>query len=261
MLTRSFCHLPRVGPSTEADLWRQGCTSWDAFLADPKGFNLRGCDPVEAEDIILASREALAAGDFRFFARHFSKEVWRTWPAFADQAVYLDIETDGGQSGSSITVIGLYDDVGFRGLVKGKDLHDFPDLMEQYGMIVTFFGTGFDIPMLKRGFPRVPFDQIHLDLCMAFKRLGIRGGLKKIEKRFGLERGDDTDGLDGRDAIRLWYAAQRGREDALETLLAYNREDVANLKILAGIAYKQLESELLGPHLSGNLFDPVNRQG
>ena len=30
MLTKSFCHLPGVGPKTEQKLWAKGIRSWEA---------------------------------------------------------------------------------------------------------------------------------------------------------------------------------------------------------------------------------------
>ena len=117
-------------------------------------------------------------------------------------------------------------------------------------MIVTFFGSGFDIPMIKRAFPRCPIDQIHLDLCPALKRLGYRGGLKKIERQIGIQREDEADGLNGMDAIRLWREFQHGNSASLDRLIAYNREDVVNLEVLAQIAYDGLKDQLLNGHES-----------
>ena len=114
-------------------------------------------------------------------------------------------------------------------------------------MIVTFFGIGFDVPMLLKRFPRLPMDQIHLDLCPTLREVGFKGGLKKIEKELGIARGEDTDGLNGRDAIYLWRRYERNRDEAaLATLIAYNREDVVNLETLAQIAYDRMRESTFG---------------
>lgn len=177
-------------------------------------------------------------------------EAWRAWPEFRSSCVYLDIETNGGQSGDSITTIGLYDGNEFQCLVKGQDLANFRDIISKYSMMVTFFGASFDIPMLQKLFRDVTFDQIHLDLCPTLRRLGLRGGLKKIEKQLGISRVEEAEGLSGLDAIRLWHAySRRGDEKALETLIAYNREDVINLETLAEYAYNQLREATLGAPL------------
>ncbi len=62
----------------------------------------------------------------------------------------------------------------------------------------------------------------------------IKGGLKRIEVLLGIGRNSDI--VDGRMAPRLWQRWEmEGDEGALETLLAYNREDCTNLEILESI--------------------------
>jgi len=145
-----------------------------------------------------------------------------------------------------VTVIGLYDGKEFQCLVKGDNLENFRDIISNYSMVVTFFGSGFDIPVLQKRFPGIQLDQIHLDLCPALKRVGVRGGLKKIEKHLGINRSPETEGLNGYDAILLWRQFERNRnESALERLMAYNREDVVNLERLAEFAYDRLQDDTL----------------
>lgn len=174
------------------------------------------------------------------------KSAWRAFEAFRHSCVYLDIESDGGMRGDAITTIGLYDGKTYQCLVKGEDLENFRDIISNYSMIVTFFGAGFDIPMLQRRFPTVPFDHIHLDLCPTLRQLGYKGGLKKLEKEFGISRPEETEGLNGMDAVRLWRSYLRGDDKALEVLIAYNREDVVNLERLAVIAYEKHKSATFG---------------
>lgn len=204
-----------------------------------------------ARECLEKSQLALAEGRASFFRYGLgSKEAWRAFPDFRDRCVYLDIETDGGQSGDAITMIGLYDGSEFTALVKGRDLDRFPEIISRYSMIVTFFGASFDIPMVQKRFRNLRLEQLHVDLCPTLKRLGYRGGLKKIEKQLGIARGDDTDGLNGLDAIRLWkrYTVLR-EESSLETLIAYNREDVVNMERLAEVAYDGLRDQLFqGPN-------------
>jgi len=84
-----------------------------------------------------------------------------------------------------------------------------------------------------------------VDLCPTLRRLGLRGGLKRIEQTLGLIRDPDLEGLDGWAAVRLWQAYCAGDTAALETLLRYNREDIVNLKPLAELAYQRLKARLL----------------
>ncbi|MDI9641423.1 ribonuclease H-like domain-containing protein [Geitlerinema splendidum] len=215
-------------------------------MEDPKRFSVGNASPEVVRSILLDSKHALDSRDHQFFAQSLgSKEAWRAWPEFRDQTVYLDLETDGGSLGDSVTMVGLYDGKEFQCLVKGESLGNFPDVISNYSLIVSFFGIGFDVPMLKKAFPSVPFDHLHLDLCFALKRVGIRGGLKKIERQMGISRGEDTDGLTGLDAIRLWRMHQHGDSEALKTLTEYNREDVVNLERVAEITYSKLKAVTL----------------
>ncbi len=240
MLTRTFLHIPGVGPRTERQLWEQGCVDWDAFLGDTR-YELNQVPYEQARLEIETSKSNLESGVHQYFSRSLGMaEAWRAFPEFRQRLVYLDIETDGGDRGESVTMVGLYDGTEFRALVKGDNLAEFPDVISHYSMIVTFFGGGFDLPMLQKAFPSLKFDQIHLDLCPTLRKVGLHGGLKKIEKAVGIERPEETDGLSGMDAIKLWRAYRLGSEAALERLIAYNRDDVVNLERLAEIAYQRL---------------------
>ena len=238
-----------MGPKIERQLWYQGCRSWHDFLANPNEISAGQADRAFVLEILQHSVEALAAKDHSFFMKGLGlADSWRAFPDFREHCVYLDIETDGGNGGNSITTVGLYDGVEYQCLIKGKDLQRLPEVLKGYGMIVTFFGAGFDIPMVQKKFRTLTIDQLHLDLCPTLRKLGIRGGLKAIEKSLGLQRGEDTDGLSGMDAIRLWNRYKLlNDEQALQTLVAYNREDVVNLEHLALYAYDRLKAQTLVP--------------
>lgn len=248
MLSSTFLHVPHIGAETERRLWASGISDWDAALAGDVPLSLGAADLATFRRVVAESREALASREHRYFARKLGiREAWRAFQEFREDAVYLDIETDGGQSGDSITMIGMHDRRGTTVLVKGQDLENFRDMISRYAMIVTFYGSGFDLPMLSKRFRDIEFDHIHLDLCPTLKRVGIRGGLKRIEKHVGLARGGETDGLTGWDAVKLWRRYQNyGDEKALATLVAYNTEDVVNLEPLAEIAYAELRAAALG---------------
>lgn len=193
------------------------------------------------------SLQALESRDCGFFKKALGiKDAWRAFEEFRNEAVYLDIETDGGQSPSSVTVIGLYDGSEFRALIKDRDLDDFVEIVARSKMLVTFYGGGFDLPVLQRRYKEVAFNQIHLDLCPVMKQAGYRGGLKQIERTLGIERAPETQGLSGYDAIRLWNRYYHlDDERALEVLIAYNREDVVNLEKLAEVGYRKLRVQAL----------------
>ena len=80
-------------------------------------------------------------------------------------------------------------------------------------------------------------DQAHVDLRYVLRSLGLSGGLKGCERQLGIARGDLED-VDGYFAVLLWDDYRRKRNPrALETLLAYNIQDVVNLEALLVTAY------------------------
>jgi uncharacterized protein YprB with RNaseH-like and TPR domain len=59
----------------------------------------------------------------------------------------------------------------------------------------------------------------------------LYGGLKSVERQLGIQR-ELTD-IDGWVAVQLWESyVQYDDKESLSRLLAYNREDVLNLKVL-----------------------------
>ena len=110
------------------------------------------------------------------------------------------------------------------------------------------------MPFILRSFSGVRFDIPHFDLCFAAKRLGLEGGLKKLEQSLGIIRDESVQGLDGYDAVKLWDAYRRGSHDALDRLIAYNREDTVNLMHIASIFYDRLrQSTGIEEYLSGGI--------
>lgn len=241
MLDKTFVHIQGIGYQTEKRLWSQGAKNWEAFLADPVAFKISRLPLASVIEVVERSPAALARGDYRFFEQRLpSRDHWRTLDAFPGRVQYLDIETDGGSDFDSVTVIGLYDGTTLRQFVRGENLLQFEEALDETALLVTFYGGGFDLPVLRRAFPRMRFDQLHLDLCPALRRLGLRGGLKAIEKALGMERSQETTGLSGWDAVRLWREWRYGSREARDLLLSYNAEDVVNMAPLARLAYNQL---------------------
>ncbi|MCE9559344.1 MAG: ribonuclease H-like domain-containing protein [Armatimonadetes bacterium] len=239
MLEKSFIHIPGIGRDTEKAMWAQGCDSWDTYLAQPNEFRVGSAGRDLVKKTLERSKLALERGEHQYFRKKLgTKEAWRAWPNFKDSCAYLDIETDGNRMGQSVTIIGIHDGE-FKVYVKGENLEAFRNDITNYNMIVSFFGTGFDIPVLQRKFPSIQFDHIHIDLCFTLKALGYRGGLKKIEKEVGIIRPEGVAGLSGWDAVLLWRRHLAGDPHALQTLIDYNKEDVVNLETLAKIAYQQ----------------------
>jgi uncharacterized protein YprB with RNaseH-like and TPR domain len=248
LLENTFVHVPGIGAPMERALWDRGCMTWSDALTGINDLPFGAASRDIVRMVLNKSVEALETKEHQFFSKALgTANAWRAWPSFRSECVYLDIETDGGQSGDSITTVGIYDGNEFEVFVKGQNIESFRDRISDFGMIVTFFGLGFDIPMIRKRYPNLSLDHIHLDLCPTLRDVGIKGGLKKIEKELGIARGEETDGLSGRDAITLWRRFDRFKDDkALETLIAYNREDVVNLETLAQIAFDKKKEALFG---------------
>ena len=220
--------------------------SWRDFLSDP---NRAGLSPRMTERLactLTESHDHLTAANHCFFSSRLPRpEHWRAYPEFAHRIAYLDIETTGLEEASEITMIGVYDGRRVRTYIKGEDLQEFEADCQQYGMFVTFFGSCFDLPFLRRRFPSLAFDQLHADLCWGLRRLGLTGGLKHIEAALDIPRSPETQGLDGWDAVRLWREWEAGSREALALLKRYNEEDVRNLETLMQHAYRELRARLV----------------
>lgn len=248
MLEHTFIHLPGIGEKTERRLWDSGIVRWTDALSvgRPEGFSHQrwslSCRLLEQ------SMRCLERGDHCHFAASLSSaEHWRAWMDFRHSVAYLDIETTGCSHYDSVTVVGLYDGVRSRSFIAGDNLDRLPEVLARYSMIVTFNGSSFDLPFLRRRFPGLEFDQLHLDLMHVLRRLGLRGGLKAIEHRVGLMRDNEIAHLDGWDAVRLWREYCAGNRQSLDLLIRYNIADIENLEFLAEMAYHRLRASLCLP--------------
>jgi hypothetical protein len=84
---------------------------------------------------------------------------------------------------------------------------------------------------------------MHIDLRHVFRQTGFKGGLKRCEEAYGIDRGD-LKGVDGWSAVQLWRKYQTMNDAAaLQTLLEYNAMDVVHLEALFVIAYNLLIKE------------------
>jgi uncharacterized protein YprB with RNaseH-like and TPR domain len=143
----------------------------------------------------------------------------------------VDIETTGLGPYASITTAALYDGTRLRTYVQGQNLDQFAHDIAAYAVVVTFNGKSFDVPILERSLP-VTMPRAHIDLLHVLRGLGLKGGLKNVEKALGLQRPGMAE-VDGSTAVLLWNEYRhRQNPKALETLLAYNSYDVINLHTL-----------------------------
>jgi hypothetical protein len=241
MLSESFVLLPSVKHRTERKIWAQGIDSWDQFMGAVKVNGLSASRKDSFDWKLQEAKDKLREQDASFFAKTVPfSDQWRLYNEFKDEAVYLDIETNGYYSG--ITVIGLSDGVDAKTFVRGFNLDRSLIMkeLEKYKLIVTFNGASFDLPVIDRYFnikPNVP----HVDLRFVCQKLGIVGGLKSIEKQMKIRRRPEVEGISGGDAVYLWEMwKSTGDRDYLEKLVMYNEEDILNLRPLAEKVIPQL---------------------
>lgn len=160
---------------------------------------------------------------------------------------YLDIETTGlSRDFHEITVIGLY-------LVEGSSekclqwvgdeicVEALHESLQGVESLFTYNGSRFDLPFIQ-GRLGIDLNQLcrHRDLMYDCWNSNLFGGLKRVERRLGIER--ELPDIGGYDAVRLWWRyVNDGDADALDTLVRYNREDVINLKVLKDILLLHLD--------------------
>ncbi len=247
MLRSTFLHLPGIGAVTEAQLWRGGARDWSDLrqLADLPGVP---ADRRAAIDHALDESEAaLARRDAEWFCRRMPlAEQWRLYPEFRDLTAFLDIETTAlAPQEGIVTVVGVHGGGATRAFIAFDDLEELPAYLQKFRIVVTFNGLLFDLPFLEARFPYIRFPPAHIDLRFLLRRLGITGGLKRIERELGLGNRSGVEGIEGVDAVRLWEEARHGVPGSLTKLVDYNRADAVNLEPLLDFGVRELSRRLL----------------
>jgi len=262
MLKNTFLHIPNIGAKTERKIWDSGIFTWDEFASEnsihstPKKRGL-------VAGYLQESKQHLISNNPNYFANLLPANFhWRFFPEFRSSTVYLDIETTGlDRHYESITTIALYDGESVFHYVKDQNLDDFLNDIQEYKVLITYNGKLFDVPFIERYF-NVKLDHAHIDLRYILGSLGYKGGLKACEYQLGIDRGD-LKGVDGFFAVLLWHDYRmNNNKRALETLLAYNIQDVLNLEHLMVTAYNMKIREtpfyeslqLVSPVLPDNPF-------
>lgn len=261
MLTSSFIFLPGVGPVTERRWWQEGLLNWTQFLDQPAIPGLSTARKRWYDDELRTAQSSAEQGRLDQLAARFPRrEHWRLYGTCRSRAGYLDIETTGASpEEGDVTVVGLHHHGRTLSLVRGETLtaERLQAELDHCDLLVTFFGSRFDIPYLCAKFPGLRLPPWHFDLCVAARRLALQGGLKHIEQTLGIERSESIRGLDGWDAVRLWLQWNHGDMVARDRLLAYNRADTEHLVLLADRFAEDLMTQLSPSLVALSSFHPT----
>lgn len=151
---------------------------------------------------------------------------------------YIDIETTGLSSYyCDLTLVGI--GLERRGRCQVVQLYEdtlspqkLLDTLRYVEELYSYNGSRFDLPFIsaKLGVDLKQYFR-HTDLMYDCWRNNLKGGLKAVERRLGIER--KLRDIDGYIAVQLWHEyTNNNSRPALDTLLEYNGEDVLNLRIL-----------------------------
>lgn len=246
MIRSSFIFLDGIGVHKEKKLLQFGIRNWNDFL---NAKNISGIGTLAKyyhDRQIIKAKENLYNLNSSYFVKLIPQaEHWRLYEFFREEAIFLDIETTGLDIESNINVIGLFDGINTKVMIRGINL-DYNILQKEllkYKLIVTFNGAAFDVPFLKKRYPDLLPNIPHFDLKHCCTRIGLTGGLKEIERKLGIERRNDLiKDFHGGDAAVLWRMYKATGDDYyLNLLIEYNEEDTINLKFIADYAYKELK--------------------
>jgi uncharacterized protein len=239
VLTATFCCFRGVSTSAERRLWEEGFLTWQEILVlAPRAFSLAKLNRVRQQ--VTEAQVALECGLADYFLNRLPPpDTIRVLPHFMSRVTYLDVETVGLRPNDPITAIALHGPQGTRSFVRGRNLTDFLREANELFLVVTYNGSTFDLPRIRREFG-IDFTPRHIDLKPCLSALGYRGGLKRCEELFGIRRPED-EALTGEEAANLWRLHEAsGEEAALTKLLRYNLRDALSLELLAIEAYNRV---------------------
>lgn len=257
MLTNTFRHLRGISGCKEASLWRAGILTWDDYDAQTTVQQSLFADPLHYSNSPLnPSRRALQENNLDFFARTLDRQQhFRIALAYPRETLFLDIETTGlSWYYDRITLVGWSVGGKFDFLIAGESPDKLFSAIANAKVLVTFNGTMFDLPFLKRTYPELHFPPIHVDLRFLAKRVGLTGGQKEIERKLKLHRGKNIEQVIGENAPILWHRFVRGDTDSLMSLIEYNRADVYGMEfIFDKVIDRLIKKEEIPNQLRGNI--------
>lgn len=240
MIQESFVFLERCSAAKENSFWRQGIKDWNEFLHREKITGIASAKKEFYNRKIREAQQSLAGDNAVYFIGKLpAKEMWRLYPNFKEDCCFLDIETD---SYGKVVIVGISNYYNTNTFVKGFNLEK--NLLEKelirYKLLITFNGGAFDLPKLKKQL-QLEIKMPHIDLKPLCVKLGLKGGLKEVEKILNLKRPSHLYG----NPVDLWKAFHASSDrEYLQLLVDYNTEDVENLKGIMNFVYKMMREKV-----------------
>ena len=239
VLKSKFNIFKGIGPVTEKTIINTGIFNWHDFIESRGVLGLSHTLYVSTCQQIEEWLLALENADATFFAANLPSSMhWMLFEEFKEHVCYLDIETTGLAAGyDKVTVVGIYNGSSYQDFVKGRNLSQktIQKSLKDCKLLVTFFGSCFDVPFLRTEFNGIDLNMPHFDLCFGGRKVGLTGGLKNLERKLDISRDSAISTVDGFEAVRLWHSYKSGNQKSLEKLLDYCKADTINLSKLAPI--------------------------
>ncbi|HAF06860.1 MAG: hypothetical protein XD76_1501 [candidate division TA06 bacterium 32_111] len=241
MLTNTFIHIDGISYKKEKQLWKKGFKSWWDVVERWRELPFGEQRNAEVLKEIRKSIDSFKNDDIDYFFRRLKyRDYWRVLIHYKKEIGYLDIETS---MEGEITLIGLFVGGNFYLYKSGDDYLKLEKMFSIPTILVSFNGQTFDIPRIKKEFPFLSLPSYHFDLFRASRSIGWKGGLKKLEEQFLIERSGKVKNLTGYDAVLLWQDYKSGSKDSLKILIEYNMFDVVNLEKLTNIFLESKKEE------------------
>ena len=242
MITEALWHFPGLGPKRRERLADEGVRSWSDLTDRPESLP-RGCSAAVIEESERCLT-ALAEDNVGYFVDRFApQDKWRILQHYIDRVSYFDIETDGLDYDSRITMIACWHNGKLHTFLEHENLDGFLHLLDDVTLLASFNGVSFDVPRVLDAFhiPTLPCP--HLDLRWTSYHQGYRGGLKDISMQCGIERPRDLWYADGELAVELWYQWRSADDEAArQKLIRYCAADVL-LTLLLGEKLVERETD------------------
>jgi len=234
MINRAFLHFRGVGKKNLQKLEVAGLDEWSMVVQQKENIPFSEKFSEKFLNEVEECSQALEREDIYFFSKKLaSPDKWRILERYFDKITYLDIETDGLDYNSGITLIVCYHKGKLYKFLRNENLDEFLELLPEVELLSTFNGSSFDLPVIQNFFRIGEMSCPHVDLRWVCYHLGFKGGLKSIEYKIGIQRPVDLKGVDGFEAVILWDNWSRYKDElSKERLIRYCSADVLSLKLL-----------------------------